>query len=90
MGDGKGGVAVRPLPPDAQDAAPSEQKPRTERRIPPERRPQITPLAEPEPQRGPGAGPLTLSVGASQKIRTIAQAAKIARSGDTILVEPGV
>lgn len=90
MGDGKGGVAVRPLPPDAQDAAPSEQKPRTERRTPPERRPQITPLAEPEPQRGPGAGPQTLSVGVSQKIRTIAQAAKIARSGDTILVEPGV
>ena len=96
VGDGKGGVAVRPLPPDtrrdgvdAQDA-PAERKPQAERRTPPERRPQITPLAEPEPQRGPGAGPQTLSVGVSQKIRTIAQAAKIARSGDTILVEPGV
>lgn len=90
VGDGKGGVAVRPLPPEAQDAAPAGRKPQAERRAAPERRPQITPLAEPEPQRGPGAGALTLLVGVSQKIRTIAQAAKIARSGDTILIEPGV
>ena len=98
VGDGKGGVVVRPLPPpdtrresrNVQDAAPVERNPQADRRIPPERRPQVTPLPEPEPQRGPSAGPITLSVGASQKIRTIAQAAKIARSGDTILVEPGV
>jgi hypothetical protein len=98
VGDGKGGVVVRPFTTpdvrrdnaDAQDAAPAGRGPRPERQAAPERRHPTTPQAVPEPQRDPAAGPLTLEVGSSKKIRTIAQAAKIAKSGDTILVEPGV
>lgn len=97
VGDGKGGVIVRPFSaPEvrrenapAQDDAPAGRSPRPERQAAPERR-QPPPQAMPEPQRDPVAGPLTLEVGPSKKIPTIAQAAKIARSGDTIVVEAGV
>ncbi len=98
MGDGKGGVIVRPFTApeiprenvEAKDNAPPGRGPRPERQAAPDRRLPATPQAMPEPQRDPVAGPLTLEVGPSRKIRTIAQAAKIARSGDTIVVEPGV
>ena len=98
VGDGKGGVIVRPFSApdvrresaDVQDSAPAGRGPRPERQAAPDRRQPATPQAVPEPQRDAVAGPLTLEVGPSKKIRTIAQAAKIARSGDTILVEPGV
>ncbi|MET0962578.1 MAG: right-handed parallel beta-helix repeat-containing protein [Noviherbaspirillum sp.] len=97
-GDGKGGVMVRPFTlPEArsdsgqtQEAAPAQRTPQAERKPQAQGRPQVIPQAEPEPQRGPSAGPVTLEVGPGQKIRTIAQAAKLARSGDTILVEAGV
>lgn len=95
VGDGKGGVVVRPFTTpevqrdsgEAQDAAPLQPRPQATRG-----KPQAEPRlqAEPEPQRGPAAGPVTLEVGAGRPIRTIAQAAKIARSGDTILVDSGV
>ncbi|MDB5760789.1 MAG: hypothetical protein JWM30_4078 [Burkholderia sp.] len=98
VGDGKGGVIVRPFSApevqrgemDVQDAAPTGRGPRPERQAAPDRRQPATPQALPEPQRDQVAGPLTLEVGPSKKIRTIAQAARIARSGDTIVVEPGV
>lgn len=98
VGDGKGGVVVRPFSaPEvrrentgAPDAAPAARAPRPDRQAAPDRRAPATPQAVPEPQRDNVAGPLTLEVGPSKKIRTIAQAAKIARSGDTIVVEPGV
>ena len=98
VGDGKGGVVVRPFSApevqsrstDAQDNAPAGRGPRPERQASPDRRQPATPQAVPEPQRDQTAGPLTLEVGPAKKIRTIAQAAKIARSGDTIVVEPGV
>jgi hypothetical protein len=98
VGDGKGGVVVRPFSApevrrenvDAQDAAPSARSPRPERQATPDRRAPATPQAAPEALRDNVAGPLTLEVGPAKKIRTIAQAAKIARSGDTIVVEPGV
>jgi hypothetical protein len=98
VGDGKGGVVVRPFRApetrgenvDAQDTAPAGRGPRMERRARPDPRQPATPQAVPDVQRDNVAGPLTLEVGPSRKIRTIAQAAKIARSGDTIAVEPGV
>ena len=98
VGDGKGGVVVRPFTApetrretmNAQDAAPVGRGPRPERQAAPDRRQPATPQALPEAQRDPVAGPLTLEVGPARKIRTIAHAAKIARSGDTIVVEPGV
>lgn len=98
VGDGKGGVVVRPYTApevrrenaDAPDAAPVGRGPRPERQAAPDRRQATTPQAVPEPERDPAAGPLTLEVGPSKKIRTIAQASRIARSGDTIVVEPGV
>jgi hypothetical protein len=98
VGDGKGGVVVRPFSApevrrenvDAQDAAPAGRGPRTERQARPDPRQPATPQAVPDVQRDNVAGPLTLEVGPSKKIRTIAQAARIARSGDTIVVEPGV
>lgn len=98
VGDGKGGVVVRPFTApevrrdnvDAQDAAPAGRGARTERQARPDPRQPATPQAVTEPLRDPAAGPLTLEVGPSKKIRTIAHAAKIARSGDTIMVEPGV
>jgi hypothetical protein len=98
VGDGKGGVVVRPFTApevprenaEAKDDAPPGRGPRPERQAAPDRRLPATPQAMPEPQRDPVAGPLTLEVGPSRKIRTIAHAAKIARSGDTIVVEPGV
>ena len=98
VGDGKGGVVVRPFSApevrrenaESPDAAPAARAPRPERQAAPDRRAPATPQAVPEPQRDNVAGPLTLEVGPSKKIRTIAQAAKIARSGDTIIVEPAV
>jgi hypothetical protein len=97
-GDGRGGVVVRPFTSpevrrenaEAQDDAPAGRGARPERQAAPERRQPATPQAVPEVQRDNVAGPLTLEVGPSKKIRTIAQAAKIARSGDTIAVESGV
>jgi hypothetical protein len=98
MGDGKGGIIVQPFSApevrrenvDAPDNSPAGRGPHPERQASPDRRQSAMPQAMPEPQRDPVAGPLTLEVGPSKKIRTIAQAAKIARSGDTIVVEPGV
>ena len=98
VGDGKGGVVVRPfIAPevrrdnvDTQDATPAGRGARPERQARPDPRQPTTPQAVPEPLRDPAAGPLTLEVGPSRKIRTIAHAAKIAKSGDTIVVEPGV
>jgi hypothetical protein len=97
-GDGKGGVVVRPFSApevrrdtaDVPAAAPPGRSPRPERQAAPDQRQPATPQAVPEPQRDPAAGPQTLEVGPFKKIRTIAQAAKIALSGDTILVESGV
>ena len=84
VGDGKGGVVVRPFSApevrrenvDAQDAAPAGRGPRTERQARPDPRQPATPQAVPDIQRDNVAGPLTLEVGPSKKIRTIAQAAR--------------
>ncbi|MDB5841118.1 MAG: hypothetical protein JWQ23_3070 [Herminiimonas sp.] len=81
-GDGKGGVVV--IPP----AAPDERRDATDmqeagRASQPDHRKTAA-------QHPPEAGPTTLKVGPNRAIRTIAQAAKTARSGDTILIEPGV
>jgi hypothetical protein len=54
-------------------------------------KPQVEAPATPDaaPQPAIAAGPTTLHVGPGRPLRTIAEAAKRARSGDTILIDPG-
>jgi len=98
MGDGKGGVIVKPFAapderrdsPETQNSAPAEHRVRARRANRVEAAPQDATAVEATPQIVLPAGPATLQVGPARQIRTIAQAAKMARNGDTILVDPGV
>jgi hypothetical protein len=88
-GRGENGQAA-PVPQSRPEAAPA-------------RTPQAAPQAKAQPAKpldkhasetaAPppvfAAGPTTLHVGAGRELRTIAEAAKRARSGDTILIDPG-
>ncbi|MBK4734767.1 right-handed parallel beta-helix repeat-containing protein [Noviherbaspirillum pedocola] len=100
--DGKGGVVVMPFADpgrgDNGEAAPSQkteppvaQQPRASAQPNPAK-PQVAPRPAPDatPPAVIAAGPTTLRVGAGRELRTIAEAAKRARNGDTILIDPGV
>lgn len=81
-GDGRGGVVVKPYtPPDeARDGG----------RLEPRSLSTADEAASAALRKSFPPGPLTLEVGPGRKIRTIAEAARLARDGDTILIDPGV
>jgi hypothetical protein len=81
-GDGRGGVVIKPYtPPDeARDGG----------RLEPRSLSTADEAASAALRKSFPPGPLTLEVGPARKIRTIAEAARLARDGDTILVDPGV
>ncbi|MFL6719602.1 MAG: hypothetical protein ACJ8G3_24910 [Burkholderiaceae bacterium] len=81
-GDGRGGVVIKPY------AAPDEA--RDGGRLEPRSLSTAEEAASAALRKSFPPGPLTLEVGPGRKIRTIAEAARLARDGDTILIDPGV
>jgi hypothetical protein len=93
MSDGKGGVIIKPfvVPDERRDNRQTQTQDSTpvgQPRAPAARKAGLQ--AEAAPQSAPAAGPTTLHVGPGRQIHTISEAAKMAKNGDTILVDPGV
>jgi hypothetical protein len=90
MSDGKGGVTVKPfvVPDERRENRETQNSAPMEHRAPAVRKAQLQ--AEAAPKNAPATGPSTLQVGPGRQIHTISEAAKMARNGDTILVDPGV
>ena len=82
IGDCRGGVVVKPYtPPDeVRDGG----------RLEPRSLSTAEEAASAALRKSFPPGPMTLEVGPGRKIRTIAEAARLARDGDTILIDPGV
>ncbi|WP_194711443.1 right-handed parallel beta-helix repeat-containing protein [Noviherbaspirillum soli] len=82
IGDGRGGVVVKPYTPadEVRDGG----------RLEPRSLSTAEEAASAALRKSFPPGPMTLEVGPGRKIRTIAEAARLARDGDTILIDPGV
>ena len=81
LGDGQGGVMVRPATADeVRDGG----------MLVPRSQSSAEQAATTALRKSMPPGPQTLEVGPGRQIQTIAQAARLARDGDTILVDPGV